>query len=214
MDTNIQQNNLTQLLNFTINDLKNDFIKSIQSITKKLVDDLIACEFMDFLEDIAKNNTNPSKNGFYDRQINTPIGTINVSIPRARFENFTTSLIAPRQHRLESINEIINSIYSKGLSENDIAEFLKEKYNISLSRETIGKIVRENVGEYIEFSNRKLPNCPILYLDGTWMPLKRRRFNTCSKVESECVLIAIGIDENGRKQVLDFKILPAEGSSV
>lgn len=210
----IQQNELTQILNLSIDDLKLNFISSIQNITKKLIESLISCEFMNFLEEIAKQNINASKNGFYNRQIDTPIGTINISLPRARYENFATSLIAPRQHRLDSINEIITSIYSKGLSENDIVEFFKEKYAISISRETVGKIVRESLGEYKDFSSKQLTNCPVIYLDGTWLPLKRRRVSSNSKVESECVLIAIGIDENGNKQVLSFRVLPAEGASV
>ena len=59
-----------------------------------------------------------------------------------------------------------------------------------------------------------LEDCPIVYLDGTWLKLKRIYADGSASVENECVLVALGIKSDGRKAVLGFRVLSSEGSGV
>ena len=62
-----------------------------------------------------------------------------------------------------------------------------------------------------EFRSRPLPECVIVFMDGTYVPL-RRRYGDTSSVAKECVEVAIGVTKDGRRQVLDFRSAPQEGA--
>ena len=62
-----------------------------------------------------------------------------------------------------------------------------------------------------EFRNRSLPECVVVFMDGTYVPLKRS-YGESSSVSKECIEVAIGITRDGRRQVLDFRAVPREGA--
>ena len=96
----------------------------------------------------------------------------------------------------------------------EIREFLKAGSGCSFSETTIRKVVNAAYGECREFMDEKLEDCPFVLLDGTWITLKRQYKDGTSTVESECVLVALGMTPQGRKKVLGFWGVPAEGASV
>lgn len=212
MYTSINQSGPKEELEASIKALRDEFLETLRKSTADLVNSLIGEEFMQFLEDVAAQKVNASRNGYYERHFDTAVGPITAKIPRARFANFQTSMMPPRQHRFEDLDSLIVSLYSKGLSESDLVQSLEEQYGVSVSRETIRKIVKRDLGKYIEFSRRSLPECPVVFLDATWVPLKRKRFAAAQKASGECIMVACGIDRNCRKQVLSFRIMPSEGA--
>ena len=84
----------------------------------------------------------------------------------------------------------------------------------SVSAKTCQAVVRPVYSAAIEFNSRPIPDCPIVYMDGTWLPLRREgAAGGNPEYEGECIMVAVGIDASGRKNVLDCWIRPTEGAS-
>ena len=59
-----------------------------------------------------------------------------------------------------------------------------------------------------------LPDCPFIFLDGTWINLKRAYTEGRANVQGECAMVALGYTNDGKKRVLSFSVTPNEGASA
>ena len=84
------------------------------------------------------------------------------------------------------------------MTEREIIDQIIDDFGVTLSKETIRKIVNKVLGDAIAFNTSALPDCPIVFLDGTYVPL-RRRYDDTSKVQKECVMLALGITREGKR---------------
>lgn len=176
-----------------------------------LLNDIMENELVTFLEDAAKAPDGDFRNGYYSRGIATRIGQLTLRIPRDRLGKFKTELLEPYQRKAGDITDVIQTLYTRGMTENEIVAQLSDEFGISLSRETIRKSVNKVLGDAVLFNSRKIPDCPIVFLDGTYVPVKRR-YDGTAKVEKECVMVALGITNEGKKVVLGFFFTPNEGA--
>lgn len=179
--------------------------------SKELISALMESELIDFLSDAVSAPEGDFRNGYYSRRLNTPMGPMDVKVPRDRLGKFRTKLLAPYQRSVVGISDMVQRLYVKGMSENEIVDHLMDEFGISMSRETIRKTVNKVIGDALSFNKRVIPDCAIVYLDGTYVPIKRRYEDT-SKVEKECVMVALGITKSGKKEILGFYFTPNEGS--
>lgn len=91
---------------------------------------------------------------------------------------------------------------------------MKETTGCSVSAKTCQAVVRSVYSAAVEFNSRPIPDCPIVYMDGTWLPLRREGVDGGkAEYEGECIMVAVGIDASGRKNVLGYWIKPTEGAS-
>ena len=173
------------------------------------------------LTDFAEFVANPEKdgqavivrNGFYARSFKTSFGMMTIRIPRDR-ANLYADRLPPYKHSLPGLCHDILALYRKDMTYSEIREFLMAESGCSFSETTIQKVVSSAYGEYKTFMAGELEDCPFVYLDGTWITLKRQYEGQPATVENECVLVALGITPEGRKKVLGFWVVPAEGASV
>ena len=84
----------------------------------------------------ASDNSN-SRNGYNDKTINSKYGQFDVSIPRDRESTFEPQLVKKREVLLDGSEDLILSLYTKGMSVRDIQHHLDDLYGYELSTETI-----------------------------------------------------------------------------
>lgn len=178
--------------------------------SQEIVNMLLEDEIERFMEDASLAPEGDFRNGFYERTFSTARGPMVLRIPRDRLNAFKTKMLAPYQRRMAEIDQVIQSLYIRGLTENEIVDQIGFQFGASVSRETVRKIVNGTLGDAIRFNTRVIPDCPIVYLDGTYVPVKRRK-NDSAKVERECIMVAMGITREGKRQILGF-FAPSEGS--
>lgn len=183
----------------------------IQNKMQELLDSLLESEMCEFFEDASSATDGNFRNGYYSRTINTAYGPLALKMPRDRLNQFKTNLLKPYQRTTNNITEMIQRLYVHGMTEREIVDHLLEEFGLSLSRESIRRTVNKVLGDAISFNTRVIPDCAIVYLDGTYVPIKRR-YNDTSKVEKECVMVALGITKEGKKVILGFYFTPNEGS--
>lgn len=176
-----------------------------------LLDGLMKNEIIDYFADASNATEGNFRNGYYSRTLNTVYGPLTLRVPRDRIGQFKTKFFVPYKRTTDNICEMIQRLYVRGMTEREIVDEINDDFGTSLSRETVRTTVNKVLKDALDFNRRIIPNCPIVFLDGTYVPIKRRYEDT-SKVEKECVMVALGITEEGEKVVLGFYFAPNEGA--
>lgn len=149
-----------------------------------------------------------SRNGTSPKTVQTVAGPVPLDMPRDRAGTFDPVIVAKGQRRMTEFDDMVISLYAKGLTVRDIAEHLEQTYGAKLSPETISNIT-DAVGELVkEWRCRPLDEVyPILYLDAI-----RLRIRDGGAVRVKACHLAIGVDVAGRKRVLGMWIEANEGA--
>lgn len=176
-----------------------------------LLDGLMKNEIIDYFADASNATEGNFRNGYYSRTLNTVYGPLTLRAPRDRIGQFKTEFFVPYKRTTDNICEMIQRLYVRGMTEREIVDEINDDFGTSLSRETVRTTVNKVLKDALDFNRRIIPNCPIVFLDGTYVPIKRRYEGT-AKVEKECVMAALGITEEGEKVVLGFYFAPNEGA--
>ena len=176
-----------------------------------LLDGLMKNEIIDYFADASNATEGNFRNGYYSRTLNTVYGPLTLRVPRDRIGQFKTEFFVPYKRTTDNICEMIQRLYVRGMTEREIVDEINDDFGTSLSRETVRTTVNKVLKDALDFNRRIIPNCPIVFLDGTYVPIERRYEGT-AKVEKECVMVALGITEEGEKVVLGFYFAPNEGA--
>ena len=176
-----------------------------------LLDGLMKNEIIDYFAEASNATEVNFRNGYYSRTLNTVYGPLTLRVPRDRIGQFKTEFFVPYKRTTDNICEMIQRLYVRGMTEREIVDEINDDFGTSLSRETVRTTVNKVLKDALDFNRRIIPNRPIVFLDGTYVPIERRYEGT-AKVEKECVMVALGITEEGEKVVLGFYFAPNEGA--
>lgn len=155
------------------------------------------------------NNTGNSRNGYNHKSIISDYGESEIAIPRDRNGEFEPRVLEKRQTRTDEIEQKIMAMYGKGMSQRDIEDNLREIYGAEISQTMISKITDKILPEVNEWQNRPLDGIyPIVYFDG--IIFKSRKD---SQIINKCVYSVLGIDMNGRKDIVGIWISENESAS-
>jgi putative transposase len=149
-----------------------------------------------------------SRNGSTPKTVQTTAGPVGLDVPRDRTGTFEPVTVAKGERRLSEFDDMVISLYAKGLTVRDIAEHLQQTYGARLSHETIANIT-DAVNELVkEWRARPLDEVyPILYIDAI-----RVRVRDGGAVRIKACHLAVGVDVTGRKRVLGMWIEQTEGA--
>ncbi len=185
------------LKQFKTGDELNSFLKTIQKrgIEKILEGELDA--HLDYEKHQASANTN-SRNGYSTKTINTALGTSDIKVPRDRDSSFNPMLVPKRKSMVDGIENVIISLYAKGMSNSDIEEQIREVYDFDISTSTISRITDKVTNDIVAWQNRPLePVYLITWMDGIVFKVREN-----SKVINKTMYIAVGLRRDGKKEVL------------
>lgn len=196
-----------------LGDLLKDSINSfVKEKLTETINDLLQGEIEDFLTDALRDRTFDIRNGYYKRHLKTRYGSIEVKVPRDRLNLFETKLIQPYKQTTADLEYVIQTLYLRGMTHREIVSYLDETVGIDVSKGTTSKIVRKILSTAMEFKERQLPKCVAIFMDGTYVPIKRKYSGRYDEVSDECVMVIMGITDKGCKEILDFVTVPNEGS--
>lgn len=149
--------------------------------------------------DQANKETDNSRNGFSSKTLKTSFGDAEIAIPRDRKGVFDPQILKKNQTSVsEDIEAKIISMYAKGMTCNDINEHIKDIYGIEVSESTISRITDKVLEEAKDWQQRPLESVyAVIFLDAIHYHVRSE-----GRVIKKAVYIAIGIDLDGRKDVL------------
>lgn len=158
--------------------------------------------------DPAGAGSGNSRNGSAPKTISTTNGPVTLDVPRDRNGTFEPKIVPKKARRLGQVDEMILSLYSRGLSTRDIEAHLLEVYGVHASRELISKVTDVVTDEIEIWRNRPVDEVyPIVYVDGLRIKVRDK-----GAVTIKTAYLVIGVDVEGRKHALGVWIAEAEGA--
>jgi len=138
----------------------------------------------------------------------TDIGPVELATPRDRAGTFEPQLVRKGQRRLDGVDKIVLGLYAKGLTVRDIQAHLLEIYDLDVSPDLISKITDAVHAEVAEWQMRPLqPVYPVIFLDAIVCKVRDG-----GSVKNKAAHLAVGVDADGRKEVLGIWVETTEGA--
>jgi putative transposase len=149
------------------------------------------------------------RNGYYERTLDTRYGRIDdLMVPRDRNNEFQTQLFEPYQRREGWLEEAVIRMYKGGMSTREVSGFIESMFGAQYSPTTVSNITGTVLEDVDKWQKRPLEKrYSVIYLDGMYVKLKR------STVDSEVIYLAMGINEQGYREILGFYIGGKESSN-
>lgn len=145
-----------------------------------------------------KSLNSNARNGYGTKRIRTSFGDSEIQVPRDREGSFNPMLIPKRQSMVDGLENVIVSLYAKGMSVSDIEEQIREVYHFDVSTSTISRITELVSNDIIAWQNRPLdPVYFVVWMDGIVFKVREN-----SKVINKTVYLAVGLNKDGKKEVL------------
>lgn len=124
-------------------------------------------------------------------------GPVPIEVPRDRDGSFEPQIVKKRQRRLTGVDEIVLSLYAKGLTTGEISAHFAEIYGASVSKETVSRITDAVVAEMQEWSSRPLDEVYVaIFIDAIVVKIRD------GQVANRPIYAAIGVTVNGEKDIL------------
>ncbi len=184
----------------------------LAQITKSVLERALDVEIADHLGyehgDPAGNGSGNSRNGHGRKTVLTTSGPVDLEVPRDRNGTFDPQIVPKRKRRLGQVEDMILSLYARGMSTRDITEHLGEVYGATVSAATISRVTDVVADEIAAWQSRPVdPVYPILYIDAI-----RLKIRDGGVVANKAAHVVIGVDVDGIKQVLGVWIQQTEGA--
>ena len=154
------------------------------------------------------NNTGNSRNGYSSKSVITDSGVLDLVVPRDRKGEFTPQIVEKGQRRFTGFDDKILSMYALGMSTRDIGAHLQEIYGVDVSPDLISRVT-DGVLEEVEAWQKRplLSSYSIVYFDALWVKVRED-----NHVVNKAAYVALGVDLDGKKDVLGLWIDNTEGA--
>ena len=159
--------------------------------------------------DYRNKETDNSRNGHSKKTMRTSYGDMDIAIPRDRKGEYEPQLIPKYQNTVtQDMEEKIISMYAKGMTTGDIEAHLKELYDLDISDSTISRITDKIMPLVKEWQERPLQEIyAVVYMDAIHYHVRSE-----GRIVKRAVYIALGIDMNGKKDVIGMYVGENEGA--
>ena len=184
----------------------------LQQLTKALIERVLEGELTHHLgyekHDPAGHHSGNSRKGKTKKTLRSKAGEIPIEVPRDRKGEFEPQFIPKHQTRFDGFDEKIIALYARGLSVRDIQAHLAEMYGVEVSPNLISTVTDEVLAEVKSWQQRPLEKVyPIVYLDALVVKVRQD-----GRVANRAIYVGIGVNLQGKKEVLGLWAAPNEGA--
>ena len=152
-------------------------------------------------------NTGNSRNGYYERDLDTKYGKLHISVPRDRNGIFNQKLIPDYARRTDDLETTIITLYKKGITTREITDLIEKLYGHYYSPATVSNITKAVESQVKEFHTRQLSDKYVaVFMDATYLNVRR------DSVAKEPLHVLLGITPDGTREVLDYALYPTESA--
>jgi putative transposase len=174
----------------------------LKQLTKTVLETALNQELTEHLGHEKHGQPDPDtgnvRNGSRPKTVLTEAsGQVQIEVPRDRDGSFTPQIVRKRQRRLTGVDEIVLSLYAKGLTTGEICAHFEQIYGASVSRETISRITDKVIEEMTDWQNRPLDQVyAAVFIDAIMVKVRD------GQVANRPVYAAIGVTLEGCKDIL------------
>ena len=178
-------------------------------LLEELINSMLEGELEGHLDEDERRSGN-RKNGKGSKVIKTSAGSIEINTPRDRLGTFEPEIVKKRETIMAaSLEDKIIGLYGLGTSLRDISSHIKETYDTDISAATLSSITDKVIPLVKEWQQRPLESlyC-IVWLDAMYYKVKED-----GRTQTRCVYNVLGINKDGRKDVLGMYVSQSEGAN-
>ncbi|MFY9651618.1 MAG: IS256 family transposase [Trebonia sp.] len=184
----------------------------IGQLTARVIERALGAEMDEHLGyvkgDPAGNGSGNSRNGSYGKSVTATSGPVRISVPRDRNSDFEPRVVAKGQRRVGAVDEMILSLYSRGMTTRDIHAHIAEVYGAEVSPALVSAVTDVVADEITEWQNRPLDAFyAIVYIDALMVKIRDG-----GSVDNRAAYLVTGVDADGFKHVLGIWLAASEGA--
>src|ERR671920_1694870 len=150
------------------------------------------------------------RNGYRGRAWETRAGRIELEIPRLRRGSYLPSFLEPRRTAEKALTAVIQEAYIQGLSTRAVDDLVKALGASGVSKSQVSRLCAEIDERVNAFLTRPLEGeWPYVWIDATYVKVRE-----AGRIVSVAVIVAVGVNADGRREVLGMDIGPSEAETL
>ena len=149
------------------------------------------------------------RNGYRERPWDTRAGRIDLEIPRLRKGSYFPAFLEPRRTAEKALTAVIQEAYVHGVSTRSVDDLVKAMGSSGVSKSQVSRLVEEIDERVNAFLARPIEGeWPYLWIDATYLKVRE-----AGRIVSMAAIIAVGVNTDGRREVLGVATGPSEAET-